>query len=106
MGEARAAYRRLFPILLPPSPTWSATRAAVASLPSLPTAAVAATAAPSCRLPTMDPWHPDILPYVSERPEVRCAARQVSLVYITLDTIHINATALQQLGLRRDQVIP
>ena len=37
---------------------------------------------------------------------MRCSARQVSLVYVTVDTIHINATALHHLGLSRDQVVP
>ena len=72
MGELKAFHAKIFPPSLPPSPTWTATRAALKSLPPMPaTATVTKTASTSsCHFPVLDPWHPDILPYVSEKPSL------------------------------------
>ena len=71
LGEVKAIQAKLFPPSLPPTPTWKSTRAALANLPPMPTiAANKTTAAPGCHLPMSDPWHPAILPYVSEKPSL------------------------------------
>ena len=69
LGEVKSFHARLFPPSLPPAPTWKATKAALGSLPPLPTITATTTAsAPVCHLPVLDPWHPAILPYVSDNP--------------------------------------
>ena len=71
LGEVKSIQAKLFPPSLPPTPTWKATRAALATLPPMPTiAATKTSAAPGCHLPVLDPWHPAILPYVSEKPSL------------------------------------
>ena len=71
LGEVKAIQAKLFPPSLPPAPTWTATRAALATLPPMPTIAASKTSAtPGCHLPLLDPWHPAILPYVSEKPSL------------------------------------
>ena len=71
LGEVKSFHARLFPPSLPPAPTWKATKAALGSLPPLPTIAATTTAsAPVCHLPVLDPWHPAILPYVSDNPSL------------------------------------
>ena len=86
-GELAAIYRHLLPLPLPPSPTWSLTLAALPSLPPLPSPP-ASPPPPSCHLPSMDPWHPDILPYVSHSPKVVCSDSQKSLLYTRYKYIH------------------
>jgi len=105
LGEVKAIQAKLFPPSLPPAPTWTATRAALATLPPMPTIAASKTSAtPGCHLPLLDPWHPAILPYVSEKPSLVCATHQKSLVYIEVNSLNINSTALKELGLLRSQV--
>ena len=61
------------------------TRAAVATLPQLlPTRTSSTTtssASSSCHLPVLDPWHPAILPYVSDKPSLvqNCSREKVCL---------------------------
>ena len=37
---------------------------------------------PPCHLPTLDPWHPAILPWVTNIPEVECSSSQKTVLYI------------------------
>ena len=71
LGEVKAVHARLFPPSLPPAPTWKATKAALANLPLMPTTATTESGSASiCHLPVLDPWHPSILPYVSDKPSL------------------------------------
>ena len=73
LGEVKAIHTSLFPPSLPPAPTWKATKAALANLPPMPTIHDTDTtigSAPICQLPVLDPWHPSILPYVSDKPSL------------------------------------
>ena len=72
LGEVKAIHTCLFPPSLPPAPTWKATKAALANLPPIPTipTSTKSGSAPVCHLPVLDPWHPAILPYVSDKPSL------------------------------------
>jgi len=108
VGEVKAFHTKIFPPSLPPAPTWNATRAAVATLPQLlPTRTSSTTTSSpssSCHLPVLDPWHPAILPYVSDKPSLVCSKHQKSLVYIEFNSLVVNSTALEELNLLRSQV--
>ena len=60
----------------------------------------------SCSWPTLDPWHTDILKYVTDRPgdRVNCTSKQASLLYTAMDRLILNTTALHELGLKREEV--
>ena len=80
---------------------WSRLRALPWSLhlpPSLNTS--------TCSWPVLDPWHPDILKYVTDRPgdRVNCTNKQASLLYTSMNRLVINTTALQELHLKREDV--
>ena len=79
---------------------WSRVRALPWS-PHLPSVGTS-----SCSWPVLDPWHPDILKYVTDRPgdRVNCTNQQASLLYTSMDRLVINNTALQELNLKREDV--
>ena len=79
---------------------WSRVRAQPWSL-HLPTVNTS-----SCSWPVLDPWHPDILKYVTDRPgdRVNCKNQQASLLYTSMDRLFLNTTALQELDLKREDI--
>ena len=60
----------------------------------------------SCSWPVLDPWHPDILKYVTDRPgdRVNCTNQQKTLLYTSMDRLVLNTTALRELNLNREDV--
>ena len=47
----------------------------------------------------LDPWDPNILRYVSERPQPRCHSRQPQrLLYTWGNVLHVNLTSLTMAG--------
>ena len=114
---------------LSPSPTWNATSASIANLPTSISTSNTSSANNSCHLPVLDPWHPDLLHFFTKRTwccwvdvvstsfnyhciaiqcyhiHQECSKSQKSLVYIDYDSLNINETALQELGLNNSQVI-
>ena len=80
--------------------TWSRVRALPWTLDLAP------TNSSSCSWPVLDPWHPDILKYVTDRPGdwVNCTHKQKTLLYTAMDRLVINTTALQELDLKREDV--
>ena len=60
----------------------------------------------TCTWPVLDPWHPNILKYVTDRPgdRVNCTNQQKTLLYTSMDRLVLNTTALQELDLKREDV--
>ena len=60
----------------------------------------------TCSWPVLDPWHPDILKYVTDRPgdRVNCTNKQKTLLYTSMDRLVLNTTALHELDLKREDV--
>ena len=58
-----------------------------------------------CELPLLDPWHPDILDFVSYMPSTECASHQKSLLSTSQDRLNLNLTALAEINLTRSELL-